>query len=338
MPTENKKVSQLHPRLYHYTNQRGLDGILDSQSLWATHFTSLNDSSEMNHMRATFVSHVRPTAKDVVSSLYRESSAFKRAIQRKGGIGTFADQVAKTFVDIFYDVTFGTRETTIGPYFDPFIVSFCSHDYAGEDYERENGLLSQWRGYGGDGGYAIVFDTRKLEDILNRESQDYWHTGAYIGDVVYEGDNAGFSEEFSELLKLSKKNLPLQVRGKDWTPGEMYMPFVDSVSRFKHRGFREEREVRMLFSPLPSKLRDATADADPSFDSSRKKSKKILRMGAGPRNYIKLFADDPEPLPIVEIIVGPHPEKEARAASLSRKLKETSVAVRCSDTPYVPIT
>jgi len=32
--------------LYHYTAQTGLDGILSSDSIWATHYRFLNDTME----------------------------------------------------------------------------------------------------------------------------------------------------------------------------------------------------------------------------------------------------------------------------------------------------
>jgi hypothetical protein len=32
--------------LYHYTDQKGLLGILESKQLWATHYRYLNDTSE----------------------------------------------------------------------------------------------------------------------------------------------------------------------------------------------------------------------------------------------------------------------------------------------------
>ena len=37
------------PDLFHYTNSAGLPGILRSRSLWATHFQSLNDPTEMRY-------------------------------------------------------------------------------------------------------------------------------------------------------------------------------------------------------------------------------------------------------------------------------------------------
>ena len=36
-------------KIYHYTDLNGLLGIVGSNSLWATHFSFLNDSNELIH-------------------------------------------------------------------------------------------------------------------------------------------------------------------------------------------------------------------------------------------------------------------------------------------------
>ncbi|EFD2622350.1 hypothetical protein CK189_005805, partial [Escherichia coli] len=36
-------------KIYHYTDLNGLKGIIESGSLWATHFSFLNDSNELSH-------------------------------------------------------------------------------------------------------------------------------------------------------------------------------------------------------------------------------------------------------------------------------------------------
>jgi hypothetical protein len=52
-PESEAIIDQAKPKalLYHYTDQRGLLGILRSQSIWATHIRYLNDSSEYNHVQ-----------------------------------------------------------------------------------------------------------------------------------------------------------------------------------------------------------------------------------------------------------------------------------------------
>ena len=44
--------TELPPRLYHYTSQEGLLGILSSKTLWATRIQYLNDSTEFAYTLA----------------------------------------------------------------------------------------------------------------------------------------------------------------------------------------------------------------------------------------------------------------------------------------------
>ncbi len=45
----------------------------------------------------------------------------------------------------------------------------CFLPGSGKRTAQNDGLLSQWRGYGKDGGYALVFDSQKLEEALKDE-------------------------------------------------------------------------------------------------------------------------------------------------------------------------
>lgn len=40
-------ISQTHPELFHYTGISGLEGIVKSQTLHATHAAFLNDAAEI---------------------------------------------------------------------------------------------------------------------------------------------------------------------------------------------------------------------------------------------------------------------------------------------------
>ncbi len=67
------------------------------------------------------------------------------------------------------------------PLAEPYICSFCNH--AGDnEYERNNGLLSQWRGYGGEGRFALVFDTSGLDRLLSCE----WYAQYLVIHAVSE--------------------------------------------------------------------------------------------------------------------------------------------------------
>ncbi|HMC13498.1 MAG TPA: hypothetical protein VKG67_04050, partial [Gallionellaceae bacterium] len=42
-----KSVNEAHAHLYHYTTAAGLQGIVESQQLWATNIAYLNDAEEL---------------------------------------------------------------------------------------------------------------------------------------------------------------------------------------------------------------------------------------------------------------------------------------------------
>jgi hypothetical protein len=86
-------------------------------------------------------------------------SPFDDFIIQHGGHSNVAASDARRLVNILYEKIFENSLV------EPFIASFCSHT-TDQSYEQENGLLSQWRGYGNDGGFCIVFDTAALLTLL----------------------------------------------------------------------------------------------------------------------------------------------------------------------------
>ena len=65
---DNRELFNLHRELHHYTSREGLKGILQTNSLWATHFSDLSDSSELFVLKQPFGpdSHQRLGKKGVV--------------------------------------------------------------------------------------------------------------------------------------------------------------------------------------------------------------------------------------------------------------------------------
>lgn len=76
-----------------------------------------------------------------------------------------------------------------------------------------------------------------------------------MGDVVYEGDKEAFQEEFSEIIEISKELfLKLLDSENKFDAAKAFDPFINSVARYKHQGFKEEREVRFVVSPMNEAL------------------------------------------------------------------------------------
>jgi hypothetical protein len=154
-----------HPELHHYTDFKGLRGIVETNTLWATHFDHLNDKMEVMLLK-------KPMMESLSARLYRALQTGKignrhkrRALARKDNI----EREVYIFVEALFDTSFKRGPTQ--PLAEPHISSFCAH----QKYETANGLLSQWRAYGGAERYCVVLDTAKLIEMLEHEfGTHYW--------------------------------------------------------------------------------------------------------------------------------------------------------------------
>jgi hypothetical protein len=105
-----------------------------------------------------------------------------------------AEGDADRLVQILYDKIFG------GGLVVPFIASFCSR-VNDQLYEKNNGFLSEWRGYGKDGGFCIVLDTTALVTILDAAFNTYNWTHLRIAPVHYADGNIQVDTLFPELVE-----------------------------------------------------------------------------------------------------------------------------------------
>jgi hypothetical protein len=122
-----------------------LKSIVENGRLWATHIEYLNDSREITHALDVLADEVR-------RRLSRTASAIQRALLNRA-LTTFTRSHLRTY--------------------DFYITCFC----AAPD------LLSQWRGYGRSGGYAIGFLAEELDAAVKmmRTTQPTLIEGEYYG-------------------------------------------------------------------------------------------------------------------------------------------------------------
>lgn len=123
------------PVLYHYTSSQGLQGILQTGSLWATHTAYLNDSSEFEHAAYLLTELLTELKQHYETDLTHP-------------IHSLADRAV-------------VRLQELPGLYDRYVTCFCSID----------NLLSQWRAYGHQGGYSIGFDHEGLIERLPPECQ-----------------------------------------------------------------------------------------------------------------------------------------------------------------------
>jgi hypothetical protein len=200
--------------LYHYTNPAGLLGIVREHQLWASNALFLNDSAELVHIQKIL---------DTVLLMLRADYSERR---------DHTDRAPLRLLQCVERLFPASQE-----WWDVYVACFCGKD----------DLLSQWRGYpGAGGGYAIGFNTASLVQA-----------GGVLRQVVYHRETQhqmlqGLLKPACETIKglaepaatLSDKEFARAVQP---LLAPLAMSFLECSFCFKHPGFDEEAEWRLIY-------------------------------------------------------------------------------------------
>jgi hypothetical protein len=307
--------------LFHYTTVEGALGILNSQNLYATHVRFLNDISEIDYFKGF-----------VLTEFLELSNKIKPDNERIFTyIRTIASELAASVVD------------EVEKLVDIYTLSFSTPI---SDFVRKNGLLSQWRSYGSDGGVVIEFDRAKFVDLVDQQSArsgNLYHTEfvTYGDDTekiseMQETFRRELSEHFESLVfRLharrsevgSKESLNESISRELKGDFQVYVDLLSKISKwaifFKHEGFREECEYRVSIQrALHSGVRDDQV---------------LFRVKKGiPVPYVVLLAEGAE-LPITRLIIGPHRDASIRLSSFEKVVARWGIraTVDRSTIPFV---
>lgn len=307
------------PELFHYTNANGLRGIFESGTMYATRYDCLNDRTEISHF------------KDILPNLVTERLSQDRELSSL----LEKERHAARMVDQLYKIAFDTcsNEGCAVPY----ITSFCSH-HDDHVYERDNGLLSQWRGYGGIERYALVFDTETLMRLAQQEYDAHAYAFRSFDKVIYNDDEAGKALEYAKLandiVELIKADKNRDEAATEKWAERAYIGLVNCSTVFKHRAFSEEREVRMVFSPT-TRLVHERYRKDPNY-REEKPLKDIFNRTPNGVPTISMFEGLglAKKLPLLRIIVGPSNDQK-KALNIAKEITEDAVKIVLSETPFL---
>ncbi|MBL0318465.1 MAG: DUF2971 domain-containing protein [Alphaproteobacteria bacterium] len=240
--TQESLVSDKYYSLFHYTGEAGLHGILSSKSLWATHFRFLNDLEEFSLLGKALRPYLKGVDENIPQEVYEHLDEF----------------IKKHFKEI------------IEPVAPAYITCFCPAKHLNDDsdearFELQNGRLSQWRGYGQDGGYAIEFKAKDLEEMLQSEisksgvsypnripmsSIGYLYLYGDINKIKSDKETERFIKELlSEIMNGIGEMFNFRrnkIEPEDSFINEYMMKIIQGASRIKHFGFHEEREIRIV--------------------------------------------------------------------------------------------
>lgn len=325
-------VAEEFPELFHYTDAVGLDGILSSQNLWATHYSYLNDAEELIHAKNILISLLVPKMHPIVIAGMKREQHLNDIVVNSGGPDKFTYQQAELFISALYDSVLGEDLKGKLPLEGPFITAFSAPK---DDFVKSNGLLSQWRGYGKDGGYLIEFDTSGLEKMIHEEDSVFFYPVILFADVGYGTNSVRFSQELQEDLKEIEMALASFISETDDYSSvrsfldKALMPFIRFISCSKHQGFEEEKEVRAVFYPA------SPYGKEQDLSAKHKQIKSInFCHGKGiMKPYLKI--NEKKLLPIKRVIVGPHRDQLLRKKSLELRLRDSGILVSASIIPFL---
>lgn len=319
-------ISKYHPELMHYTTAGGLAGIISSDCLWATQASALNDREEISHFLKMRLPEIVRKAHEIAASELNKNEGRNEKPNLIEIINQQTVELSKTLM-----------EATL-QFHSPYIFSLSS---AKDARVRRNGILSQWRGYGEDGGYAIVFDTQELLARLLHESEQFFYQHAQISDVFYHGESDISDQKFSDVIECEEQILRTVVdfiaepRPESFEP--LYQPIISLSCLYKHWGFAEEQEVRIAAVPANKDIYNQHKQ-----DGGAKEQKPI---SAFPRNgmlipYIELLkksAPENKKLPIKSIIIGPHKKATERQKTVEQFVSANGyeIEVMTSEIPYI---
>ena len=325
--SDTPSIAESHPRLYHYTGEYAFRSIVRNNTLWGTYFDDLNDAREFQQMRPTLAAEMGERLIQVVETFARRGIWESDTVRRHGGVVHAARLLGTRVMGTLYQATVGTplRDSL----YPCFVASFCSHEPDG--FVEDNGLPSQWRGYGGGPheSYCLVFDTRRFEALVEEDRQAYQFLFVGLCTAHYYNGRGSMPPHFGELVGHAANFVAEALAGPDFPVGGMHLPFVKGATTTKRQGFEEETEIRLVSMPL-SQLGDEQMKSAPGYRSTLLKSHFPCEFNGKIDRHIRLFTDR-SALPLVRVIIGPAKD-QARNAALARDVVGDQVEIVRSQT------
>lgn len=203
------------PLLAHYTSISTLESIMSKDELWFSNPLYMNDSEELRF------------------GILEGAKAFRRCEAIRSACGSTER----------YELVLNEFEKLLDQFsnehaFDIYVFCLSEHDLKRDT----DGLLSMWRGYGGNGkGAAIIFDSTKLNHIDP-------------SPMIISKVNYATQSERIDWLDEKLNQFATLLKNTDIPDAQLYIPVYAIFERIKifsiftkHRGFIEEKEWRVAY-------------------------------------------------------------------------------------------
>ena len=332
-PVYNWVHQQIPEKLWHYTSVQGFQGIIESRSIFATDVRFLNDTEEFIHIRKVADELVENTP-EVGDFNFQLRSSLKWAVENIFGSDFLNPNSAQIFVASFSDsendlnqwraYSHGTYGVSISfdleairpPVESDLAVTFAPCIY--DDGEKER-LVQR----------ALYYFVNESQTLWSHTIQQFLQNAAGKARPSFEEilafTNASFS---SAKYKTQLKTGFIEARKRIlWLAGLL-----------KHRGFKDEKEWRLVLPISPGK--DKTNLIHPI--RIRQTAGAQVPYIAFPLDAVTTSSDPAVPptpaLPINDLMLGPSASKDAVKAALDfLQSNSINVVPRLSDVPYRPV-
>ena len=121
------------------------------------------------------------------------------------------------------------------------------------------------------------------------------------------------------------------LNGESGSNIDLFGPFSNAATLMKHRGFREEREVRIVAMPQSER---ALADRGREYELLGRPPIKEVHRQSNSKKCVALFESLNTTLPIKRIIVGPGANQK-EDCEFARSVVVDQVPIVISETPFI---
>lgn len=205
------------PLMAHYTSMEALEKILTSNQIWFSHPLLMNDHEEVSWGI------------------------------RNGLIAIEQNETLQAVLDDKFPAFSASVRLEVEKYGEEHLFNTCIFCVSEHSEGDNDGRLSMWRGYGGNGtGAAIVFDANRLNFSVN-------DSPLMIGKVTYAGQSQR-SAWIGNFVNHIQAQLTRHASSMSECDLAEYAGIVFDRLKFaaifyKHNGFREEAEWRVVYMP-----------------------------------------------------------------------------------------
>lgn len=282
-----KRVQLVGTRFAYYTTAETAFQIIHNAEIWMRSTRTMNDFTEVQHGAASVA----------------------KAVKAAGGQNLV--KALNSFDESLFDRVWASYQAWLpAMHYDTFITCVSEHD----DSEDLHGRLSMWRAYGGQTGVALIFNQAPF-------FLDTLALGASAIPAAYmEADDISYEMQLVADDLIRKRASGEQINVQELQDAAFSTLRFTTVCT-KHKGFKEEREWRVV--------------ANPSLTGAKKLTAARVCIGGIPQNILKLtLRDSPDeglvglnlPALLDRVIIGPTSNPEVISRALWGELSDAGVS------------